>query len=94
VKTFAIVLIAGIGLYAIYDLFSGSSLLGSLGAQPGTNVAGVDIPGVPAYSAVGTVASNLAGTSIDAQTAATTFESAFGAGGNDVSSDEVDVDFD
>jgi hypothetical protein len=94
-KWVAVGLVVAIGGYAIYTLFAGNSGLSLLTGAPGTNTsAGVDIPGVPAYSSVGTVASNLAGESTEAATAATQFEDAFGAGGNDVSSDETSVDFD
>jgi len=89
-KTFAILLVVGIGGYAVYDLFKNNKLFAAAGTQPGTiSRVGTSVPGVPIYSAIGTTASNLAGTVTEAQTAVTDFTAAFGP--TDDSSDDYDT---
>jgi hypothetical protein len=49
VKTLAIVLVAGVALYAVYELFKGTSVA-ALGATPGTTTANLtSVPGVSSF---------------------------------------------
>lgn len=93
-KTVAILLVGAIGLYAIFQLFSGNRGLSALFTSPGQiTPTGGSVPGVPIYSNVAN-ASNNEGTMLNAATAVTTAADAFGPLENQLSSDSSDDSLD
>jgi len=83
-KTFAIVLVSAVVLYAIYELFSNNAGLSTLFGRPGQiTPAGTSVPGVPIYSNVATPSNNTglaigAATTLAASVIPTEVSDAFG----------------
>jgi hypothetical protein len=94
VKTLAIVLVAGVALYAVYKMFEGNGLLSSISTPGSTTPNLTSIPGVPSYSGgAGAYASATPGAlAASATSTLSEYAPAFGSGENTSSSDETDYD--
>jgi hypothetical protein len=88
-KTAAILLVSGVVIYAIYEIFKGNAGLSALFTPTGqTAPLGVSVPGIPVYSSNVAAPTNFAGTVLAAATVATQAADAFGPTGNQGSGDD------
>jgi len=90
VKTIAVVVVVGIALYAIYELFSGSQVFSGLGA-PGQITANLSsIPGVPGFRITAPTSATPQALASTATGVLAEYAPAFGPGENTTSSSETD----
>jgi len=90
-KTVAMVLVGGVVILAIYEIFKGNAGISALFTGSGQiSPRGVSVPGVPVYSNVA-VPTNNSGTMLAAATIATAAADAFGPTENQNTSDDDDL---